>query len=285
MRAKRMRQPFYVIDALAAGYATVHRQPFILLFSIGLSAYLWLGNAITLALPSTSDQSIIAQWIGTLHAIDARTLLVITNLIPLLTPGAEAVTPPPLVLTTGQFGLAVIGLNAVALALSSLFLASLRQLMRPEWPWLQTTLAHSVAIGIRLAGAVGIALSIVALPLVLSIVTVLLMPETTPFFFTGWIALSLIGLVIFGFTPEIITFQRYGPLAALRASWHFARQRWFSIATFLAICTVIEFGFANLWRALAMQPGWLAPAIVGNAYIGSGLRAARLQFYRYYAKM
>ncbi|OAN40513.1 hypothetical protein A6A03_04155 [Chloroflexus islandicus] len=280
-----MRQPFYVIDALAAGYATVHRQPFILLFSIGLSAYLWLGSAITLALPSTSDQSIIAQWIGTLHAIDARTLLVITNLIPLLTPGAEAVTPPPLVLATGQFGLAVIGLNAVALALSSVFLASLRQLIRPERPWLQTTLAHSVAIGIRLAGAVGIALSIVALPLVLSIVTVSIMPETTLFFFIGWIALSLIGLVIFGFTPEIITLQRYGPLAALQASWHFARRRWFPIATFLAICTVIEFGFANLWRALAMQPGWLAPAIVGNAYIGSGLRAARLQFYQYYAKM
>ncbi len=280
-----MRQPFYVIDALAAGYATVHRQPFILLFSIGLSAYLWLGSAITLALPPTSDQSILAQWIGTLHATDARTLLVITNLIPLLTPGAEAVTPPPLVLSSRQFGLAVIGLNAVALALSSLFLALLRQLMHQDRPWLQTTLAHSVAIGIRLAGAVGIALGIVAPLLALSIVMVSIMPATTPFLFTGWIALSLIGLVIFGFTPEIITLQQHGPLAALRASWHFARRRWFSIATFLAICTVIEFGFAHLWRALAMQPGWLAPAIVGNAYIGSGLRAARLQFYQYYAKL
>lgn len=280
-----MRQPFYVIDALAAGYATVHRQPFILLFSIGLSAYLWLGSAITLALPSTSDQSIIAQWLGTLHAIDARTLLVITNLIPLLTPGAEAITPPPLVLSSGQFGLAVMGLNAVALALSSLFLASLRQLMRQERPWLQTTLAHSVAIGIRLAGAVGIALGIVAPLLALSIVIVSIIPATTPFFFTGWIAFSLIGLVIFGFTPESITLQRHGPLAALRASWQFARQRWFSIATFLAICTVIEFGFGYLWRAVANQPGWLAPAIVGNAYIGSGIRAARLQFYQYYVKI
>ncbi|WP_298406013.1 hypothetical protein [uncultured Chloroflexus sp.] len=280
-----MRQPFYVIDALAAGYATVHRQPFILLFSIGLSAYLWLGSAITLALHPASDQSIMAQWLGTLHAIDARTLLVFTNLIPLLTPGAEAITPPPLILSGGQFGLAVIGLNAVALALSSIFLASLRQLMHQERPWLRTTLAQSVAIGIRLTGAIGIGLGILAPLLALTIAIVSIMPAITPFFFTSWIALGLIGLIIFGFTPEIITLQRHGPLAALRASWQFARQRWFSIATFLAICTVIEFGFGYLWRAMASQPGWLAPAIVGNAYIGSGIRAARLQFYQYHAKM
>lgn len=280
-----MRQPSYIIDSLAAGYATIHRQPFILLFSIGLSMYLWLGNAITLALPATSDQSIVAQWRGTLHAIDARTLLVVTNLIPLLTPGAEAATPPPLILAPGPFGLAVIGLNAGALALSSAFLAALRQLIRPERPWLPTTLAYSVAIGRRLAGALGIALSVVTPLLALTIVIISIMPVTAMLFFTGWIALGLIGLVIFGFTPEIITLHQHGPVAALQASWQFARQRWFSIATFLAICTVIEFGFANLWRALAMQPGWLAPAIVGNAYIGSGLRAARLQFYRYYAKI
>ncbi|WP_287907750.1 hypothetical protein [Chloroflexus sp.] len=283
--AKLMRQPVSPIDALTDGFATIHRQPFILLFSIGLSAYVWLGSAITLALPPYTDQGLIGSFLGTLHAIDARTFLVPTNLIPILTPGVETIIPPPLVLSVEQYILALIGLNLVALVVSSVFLASLYRLMlmRPR-PVAQPTLFHhSLAIAVRLAGVLGLIGSVVVPLLICSVVIIWLMPTTFSLVYTVWIGLGLVGLVVFGFAPEIIVFHNYGPLMALQASWRFARQRWFSIATFLALCVIIEIGFAGLWRAVAAQPGWLAPAIVGQAYIGSGLRTARLQFYRRYA--
>ncbi|WP_298814621.1 hypothetical protein [Chloroflexus sp.] len=277
-----MRQPS-LIDILAAGYALIHRQPFILLFSIGLSAYLWLGSPITLLLPDLGAQGIFGQWLGTLHAIDARTLLVVANYIPLLTPGAEITTPPPQALPDGVYLLTVLILNGITLGLSGAFLASLRQLLQREQSRLATMLARSLSISLRLGGVLIIIGSVLAPLAALSILLAILLPTAIPFLYTGWIALGVIGFITFGFTPEVITLHHHGPLAALRASWQFARRRWFSIATFLALCAVIEVGFAHLWRALAAQPGWLAPAIVGNAYIGSGLRAARLQLYLRYA--
>ncbi|MEF3275598.1 MAG: hypothetical protein K6356_14610 [Chloroflexus sp.] len=276
-----MRQPS-LIDILAAGYTLIHRQPFILLFSIALSTYLWLGSPITLALPDYDAPDIVKQWSGTLHAIDARTLLMVANHIPSLTPGVETATPPQ-TLPAASYLLAVLGLNSIALGLSSAFLVILRQVLYGERSEPTTTLVHTLSITLRLGGVLVILGGALAPLATLSIILALMLPISLPWLFTGWVTLGLIGLIVFGFTPEVITLRQYGPLAALQASWQFARQRWFSIATFLAICTVIEVGFAHLWRTLAAQPGWLAPAIVGNAYIGSGLRAARLHLYQRYA--
>lgn len=279
----RMRQTLYITDALAVGYTVIHRQPFILIFSIGLSVYLWLGSAITLAMPFSYNQSIAAQWIGTLHAVDARTLLVVTNSIPVLAPGLDAVVPPPLALPVMEFAGVVMILNVITLALSSWFLVSLRQIiLRERLPW-QTMLRRTLNVALRLI-IVFVLIGCVIAPIGgLSLLTMLLIPATTTLIYYGWIVLVIAGLIGFGFTPEIITLGDEHSLQALYKSWQFARQRWLAIATFLAICTVIEVGFAQLWRSLATQPGWLAPAIIGNAYIGSGIRAARLQFYRYHA--
>lgn len=278
-----MRQTLYITDALTVGYTTIHRQPFILLFPIGLSVYLWLGSAITLALPFSYNQSIAAQWIGTLHAVDARTLLVVTNSIPVLTPGLGAVLPPPHTLPVIEFVGVVMTLNVITLSLSSWFLVSLRQIiLRERLPW-QAVLRRTLSVALRLS-IVFVLIGCVIAPIGgLSLLTMLFMPATTTLIFYGWIVLVITGLIGFGFTPEIITLSDERPLNALCKSWQLARQRWLAIATFLAVCTVIEVGFAQLWRSLATQPGWLAPAIIGNAYIGSGLRAARLQFYRYHA--
>ncbi len=281
--SKRMRQPLYVTDALAVGYTAISRQPFILLFSIGLSVYLWLGSAIVLALPPTDVQDIVTQWLGTFHAIDARTLLLITNVIPVLAPGPEATLPPPLYLPVAQFVIAVISLNLIALSLSSGFMVLLRQMIlneRSEW---KITLVRSLTVAYHLAGFFGIAGGVLGPLFGLSVLIVFYIPAATPFIYNGWILLGIFALVGFGLTPEIIILHNERPVAALRKSWQLARRRWFAIATFLAVCTIVEVGFAQIWRALATQPGWLAPAIIGNAYIGSGLRAARLQFYRAHA--
>jgi hypothetical protein len=281
--SKRMRQPLYVTDALAVGYTAIHRQPFILLFSIGLSVYLWLGRAIGLALPPNDVQGIVAQWLGTLHAIDARTLLLITNMIPFLAPGPAAMLPPPIYLPVAQFVSAVVILNLIALSLSSSFMVLLRQMLLNERPAWKITLIRSLTVAYRLAGLFGIVGGVLGPLLGLSVLIGFYIPATIPFIYNGWILLGIFGLIGFGLTPEIITLHNERPVAALRKSWQLARQRWFAIATFLAVCAVVEVGFAQIWHALATQPGWLALAIIGNAYIGSGLRAARLQFYRAHA--
>ncbi len=279
-----MRQPFHLIDSLANGYTAIYRQPLAILFSIGISAYLWLGSAINLTLPEYSANHLLSQSLGTLHAVDARALLVVTNLIPALTPGANVDTlPPPIFLEARAFVAAVCGLNLAALALSSWFLATLRHVVFRERGSLRSMFRHTTQLTVRLGIVFVIIGGAIAPLLIMSGLLAVAVPTALPLIFTGWIALALIGLVALGFTPEVIAIYRCGPLLAIRRSLHFARQRWLAIATFLAVCAVIEVGFGAIWRALASQPGWLMPALVGHAWISSGLRAARLAFYRSHA--
>jgi hypothetical protein len=84
-----------------------------------------------------------------------------------------------------------------------------------------------------------------------------------------------------GFAREAIVVSGVGPLWALHASFNIVRRNLMGTLGFLALSWLIAVGSGVLWLNLAQRSTiGLIVAIVGSAYLGSGLLAARMAFYR-----
>lgn len=83
------------------------------------------------------------------------------------------------------------------------------------------------------------------------------------------------------FASDAIFISRVGPIQAIRQSVRVVHAGIWSTLTLAILLAVILFGMGQVWVAMASQASWgLALGIVGNAYIASGLVAARMLFYR-----
>jgi hypothetical protein len=102
----------------------------------------------------------------------------------------------------------------------------------------------------------------------------------------GLFALSLLVLatfwvqVYFGFAHEAILLGRRNPLRALQASFQVVRRHFWGTLGLLALSYIISAGSAVIWSSLLGSAVGLVVAVLGSAYIGCGLQAARLAFLR-----
>jgi hypothetical protein len=71
-----------------------------------------------------------------------------------------------------------------------------------------------------------------------------------------------------------------GILRALWNSFNVVRRNFWSTVGLMLLTGLIGTGFSIIWRVLSTSPWGTLFAIVGNAYIGSGLAAASFIFYR-----
>jgi hypothetical protein len=71
-----------------------------------------------------------------------------------------------------------------------------------------------------------------------------------------------------------------GPLRAIYTSFNVVRRNFWGTLGFLVISLVISLGSGVIWHRLVGTTIGLVVAIVGSAYIGSGLLAARMAFFR-----
>jgi hypothetical protein len=93
--------------------------------------------------------------------------------------------------------------------------------------------------------------------------------------------LALIAQLYLYFTPEAILLGRVGPLQAIRRSIAVVQSGVWSTLFLAVMITATLIAMALLWHTLAAQASWgLALAIVGNAYIASGLVAAKMHFFQ-----
>jgi hypothetical protein len=74
--------------------------------------------------------------------------------------------------------------------------------------------------------------------------------------------------------------SRAGPLRAIYHSVHVVRRDLAGTLGLLVLSFVIASGLGVIWQRIAATPPGLALAILGSAYVGSGLSAARLVFFR-----
>jgi len=212
--------------------------------------------------------------------------------------GVPAIVEPPRLIdarrtdtievaTVGGALLAFVIFNALALALSALFLAQVGAAVRNPAGglWLpRGGLGAAPRVGLAMLGAVGIMLGVMlalGLPFLFFAYLLIFLNPTI-----GLLALELLFVVGFwiniyiGFYREAIVINDQGPLRAIYTSFNVVRRNFWGTLAFLALSLIISLGSGVIWYRLVSSTAGLIVAMIGSAYIGSGLLAARMAFFR-----
>lgn len=84
----------------------------------------------------------------------------------------------------------------------------------------------------------------------------------------------------FFFALDAVVLTDLAPLRAALSSVRLIQTHFWPSIGLIGLSMVITTGLPIVWRAMSAQPVGLMASIVGNAYIGSGLMAAGMLFYR-----
>jgi hypothetical protein len=283
-----------LVETIGAGYRALHRRLWVIGIPAALSAYLWLGTPVSpgplaaefqstlsdLGGPLGNDGALLAQGI---IASDVRLALAWLNFVPVLAPpepqgiGVGLASP-------GQLLAAVALINLLALLVSSYFLTLLSEAVNGLRPGHVVSLQQSLAVAgtiVRyLLALAGVGL-ILALPfLAISALVIAALPGATLVILLAWYIALFWAYVYTGFAPEAIVISKAGPLRAIYNSVHIVRRDLTGTLGLLLLSFVIVSGLGVIWQQITGTPAGLAAALLGSAYVGSGLSAARLEFYR-----
>lgn len=294
-------QSLSLIDTFSAGYRVINRRLWVILIPVILNLYLWLGIRLSFApfLSNLRDamQRAVAllasnpreqeQLVLAIQNADMRSRLALFNFVPILHPEvllANHIAQSSLyVYDLSGVLLAVLIINLLALALSSLFLTLLAGAARREAPHLRTVLWRCITVARDICGywliLLGVGL-LLGLPfLALSIILVMALPNAVVMIGLAWYIVLFWVYVYTGFAVEAILMSRVGPLRAIYNSVNIVRRNLLPTMTLLLLSFVIVAGLNIVWLNLARTNWGLLLASVASAYIGSGLAATRLIFY------
>ena len=316
-----------LIDSISEGYSAINRRPWLLLLPLLLNVYLWFGPQLSFGplfnnvhgvlksiQPGVIDQSEMQVLYDQLLAngsVDLRSQITLLNYVPTLrqyiigagdgagnASGLPAIVEPPRLIDTrrtdtievasvGGALLAFVLLNALALAVSALFLAQVGAAVRQPsgGRWLpRAGLGAALRVGLAMLGAVGIIVGVIlalGLPFMFFAYLLIFLNPTI-----GLLALELLFVVGFwvniyiGFYREAIVIHDQGPLRAIYTSFNVVRRNFWGTLGFLALSLIVSLGSGVIWYRLLGSTVGLIIAMVGSAYIGSGLLAARMAFFR-----
>jgi hypothetical protein len=292
-----------LIDNLGDGYRAINRRPLLVLLPIAINLYLWFGTHISFAPlfrdfasflertqpTATSNDPSMAEVLTAFGQVDMRQALAVLSSIPTLpiTQPVEVATASNQALEVHNLGFALllfVAINVVALPLTAAFLTrmadAVQSIKRPARESLQSVVRAGLSIlGVAfIFGAVGAAL---LLPFMVFAGILVALNQAI-----GAFAVSLMILVAFwvqiylGFANEAIVISGLNPLRALHASFNIVRRNFWGTLGLLVISSVITMGCATIWRILVETTAGLVVAIIGSAYIGCGLQAARMMFFQ-----
>ncbi|MGB5932972.1 MAG: hypothetical protein WBH57_07890 [Anaerolineae bacterium] len=282
-----------VIDTLSLGFSAITQQLWVLAIPVALDLYLWLGPRLS-PIPLIQRASLYLPSTGL--AIQLQELLAGFNLfsllasailaVPSLMAGATTVSPLGQMVIEIDDGLPFMGwvlaLLPLGLLVGCLYLGLIAQKVREKpyrsllhriWGyWLRVILLLLIFIG----GAI-----LLGLPLAMGFTLVSLLSESlAPILSTLLLALLVWIWFYLFFAIDAIVISDAGPLSAIWNSINVVRRNFWSSLGLIILINVIGMGLSLVWRALGANPWGLALGIVGNAYVGSGLAAASLIFYR-----
>lgn len=297
-----------VIDTLSNGYSVVNRNPWILLLPILLDLFLWLGPQLSAARLVSRTLSLAVPLSGNagaatlLEAPQQQELVQAAEGFNLLAALAPSVVGVPSLLaalgirdplrstaveTWDSAALIFLGSALLGVLLGSLYYGAVSQVIRGRgvrarrlaggvWrAWGRVLLyllllggaglVLGVPIGLLVIGAIQISANLGSL--LLSLATMVLV----------WVGVYLY------FVPDAIFVSQVGPLRAVRNSVTVVRGNFWSAIGFVVLVTVLLLGMGQVWALLAgrmQEPLGLGLAILGHAYIASGVIAASMSFYR-----
>jgi hypothetical protein len=138
----------------------------------------------------------------------------------------------------------------------------------------------AISIGLSLLAVIGVGL-LLGLPfLAISAIIIASLPAAALPVTMAWYIACFWAYIYAGFAPEAILISKSGPLLAIRNSVTLVRNNLLGTLGLLLINFLIVSGLSVIWSQLDSNPLGVAAAILGSAYVGSGLSAARLEFYR-----
>lgn len=178
----------------------------------------------------------------------------------------------------------LLAVNVVALGVSAGYLTRMAEAVRGDYnaivQWLQRSWKTALALFAALA-CIAIVMIAVGFPF-LFFAALLTMASPA----LGSLMAMLLFIVWFWvqifttFTAEAIAISGVGPLHAIRASFMIVRRNFWATLGFLALTFLILIGSGVLWYNVANSIPGIIVAIIGSSYLGCGLAAARLAFYR-----
>lgn len=305
-----MRQPASIIDTLSEGYRAIHRRPAALLLVFAFNLALLLTAPVSFAplfdrfdsfltrLAGASAeydgeaQSQMSALLAELGQTDLRQALALMSvmprfIIPRFAPGALATNSAGAAITIASVPAAVLTfvvINVIVFPIGVLFLALVGAAVRGEPAWQRDLWRIIARIGAAVLGVMAIlSTAFVLIGVPFTFVAALLMAVNEVL---GVLAFSLILVVIIwvqiyvGFANEAIVMSRVGPLRALRASFELVRRNLWGVVGFLLLSLLIVRGTEVIWEMLGTSTLGGVAAALGSAYIGAGLAAARMAFYR-----
>jgi len=288
-----------VVDSLSAGFGVVNGQPWIILIPILLDMFYLFGPRVSIA-PLVSQFVTTPSFIRSFGPESPAAFIAFAeeaNLLGLLSPGG--ITLPTIVpalpgIARGAFymidALAIALLIGVGALLLGAFCGSVYQTIIAQ----QTRDGELSILGIPLDAALAW-LRLIALAFMVFAAMVLV---TLPFAFVAAIAkmavpgleglvlamvgtLAMIAQLYLYFASDAILIGRVGPLQAIKDSVAVVHSGVWSTLLLAILVTAALISMALLWSALASLASWgLALGIVGNAYIASGLVAAKMHFFQ-----
>jgi len=100
-------------------------------------------------------------------------------------------------------------------------------------------------------------------------------------------ALVVLGLLVFGgmvamytyFTIDAVVLNRAGPLQAISLSYAVVRENFGPCSRFIFTSMLIFTGVLQVWDVLVENPPGVFIALVGNAFLGTGLSIASMLFF------
>ncbi len=295
---RQSEQPLGTIDIVREGYAVVHRRPWILSIPLILNAIIAFGAQLSLRplieelgafieqlqrAGASQDMAAVREMLAAYSASDWRQSLIVIGTVPLV-PLRTALggDGSPMELDSIGGAIAAFGMiNASLLAGGAIYLAMIvagvLSASPPPEGWARRIAA--IAAGqLAAAAIIGIAGVIVAIPalILISLVMVISQPLGVLLLVMVTFAFFWVGIVL-SFTNEVIALAPQHPLHAIRTSATVVWRAFWPTVGFLALTGfIIPSGAGIIWEWMAGAPAGQFVAIIGAAYISSGLAVARV---------
>jgi len=298
-----------LIETLSAGYNAVLSRIWLIVLPVGLDVYLWVGPRLSiqpltrlfLSLWPATEQ--VPAEIQPLLAFNRQLLEKMgqeTNLFSLLSssllgvpsylasglPAGVSGSP----VTWGEDGSTLVTLTviplliAASLLLGSLYLGAIAQITR-EGTITFGQLIHRVWRYWGMLLLFGALLTMILLMLGLPVIMISgllarISPAAAQFVLLGAGGLVLWMLFHLFFVPHAIVVSESGLLRAVWNSLIVVGRNFWSALALIILMNLIKAGFMVVWDRVSVNAPLIAVSIAGNAFIGTGLIAASLIFYR-----
>ncbi len=307
--SKTVRLPS-LVETISLGFGVVNRCLWVLLIPVFLDLVYWLGPrlsiqplieqlvAISQAMgPQRADPNVLQVWdqLGAQAipfdlaqlGLPRQTNIFAPKYINLLTPWLrlpQAPFAPPVWRVDNLALLVLVQVLAVfcSLLATSIYLFALANTVRgtrARSALRRWSRGFASVLGIGLLFTVLVLLLSVPLSLLLTF-TLVLSPVVAELVLVVVLALLVWLLFTASFAFDAVFMSDYGPVRALMMSLHIVQRSFWAAAGLFVLSWLILDGLSFVWQMVATTSLGLAIAIVGSAYISSGLAAAHLIFYR-----